>query len=336
MVKSANQKKKLMVLRGILLEKTDSGHGISMSELIRSLAAHGIKAERKSVYDDLNALRELGVDVKTKRGRGVSYYVGEREFSSAELKLLADAAGSSKFIPLEKSRELNEKLASLAGVNERRSLKRDFYVSSRGSGRNDDIFKNIDVIFDSINDDRDMEFRYFGWDARKNKKYHRGGRTYRVSPWSLIWDDSNYYLAGYDHESKEMRHFRVDTMENAASLPESKRTGRDKFEKYDVASACAGAMFGMFGGKPERVTLRCDEALANVMIDRFGQSTVILNDGDTFSIHVNVVPGETFYGWVAGFGGRVRVLAPEQVAAEYSALLKKADAAQRGPEAAGN
>jgi len=329
MARSANQKKKLTVLRGILLEKTDCEHGLTMPEIINSLAAYGIKAERKSVYDDLSVLRELGLDVKSKRGRGVRYYVGERDFSSAELKLLADAVASSKFIPQSKSRELNAKLASLAGVNERRSLKRDFFVSNRADGQNAEIFRNIDVISDSINGDCDVEFRYFGWDVRKAKAFHRDGRKYRVSPWSLIWDDSNYYLAGYEHESKQMRHFRVDKMQNVASLPESKRSGSEEYEKYDVASACAGAMFGMFGGSAERVTLSCENSLANVMIDRFGRGTVIMNDGDRFRIHVNVVPGETFYGWIAGFGGRVAVLAPQRVADEYAALLKNAEAAQR-------
>ena len=329
MARSANQKKKLTVLRGILLEKTDCEHGMTMPEIISSLAAYGIKAERKSVYDDLAALRELGLDVKAKRGRGVRYYVGDRDFSSAELKLLADAVASSKFIPQAKSRELNAKLASLAGVNERRSLKRDFFVSNRADGQNADIFRNIDVISDSINGDCDVEFRYFGWDVRKNKEFRRGGGKYRVSPWSLIWDDSNYYLAGYEHESGQMRHFRVDKMQNVASLHENKRAGREEYEKYDVASACAGAMFGMFGGSAERVTLSCRNDLANVMIDRFGRGTVIMNDGDRFRIHVNVVPGETFYGWIAGFGGRVTVLAPQRVADEYAALLKNAGAAQR-------
>ena len=332
MPKSANQKKKLILLRGILLEKTDGEHGISMAEIINSLAAYGIKAERKSIYDDLNALRELGLDVQMRRDRGVTYYVKDRDFSSAELKLLADAAGSSKFIPLEKSRELNKKLASLAGSGERKSLKRDFYVSNRADGQNADIYKNIDVISESINEDCDVEFKYFGWDARKNKSFHRDGRKYRVSPWSLIWDDSNYYLAGYDHEYKEIRHYRVDKMQAAVSLPETRRTGKEEFEKYDVAGACAGAMFGMFGGTAERVTLRCASSCANVMIDRFGRNTVILNDGETFRIHVNVVPGETFYGWVAGFGGKVSVLAPERVAREYAELLKKAASVQEAAD----
>jgi hypothetical protein len=69
----------------------------------------------------------------------------------------------------------------------------------------------------------------------------------------------------------------------------------------------------MFGGKMERVTLRCANRLANVMIDRFGSRTVILNDGESFRITVNVIPGPVFLGWVLSFGGEVEITSPENV-----------------------
>lgn len=329
MARSANQKKKLIILRSLLLERTDAEHTLTVKQMISALASYGISAERKSIYDDIAVLRELGMDVRTRRdgsvrGRCVGYYVAGRDFELPELKLLADAVSASKFITEKKSRELIEKLASLAGTNDRKSLNRAVYISSRSRNMNEEIYKSIDVIFDSVAEDEDISFRYFGWNAAKQKEYHRGGDYYSVSPWSLVWDDSNYYLVGYDRDSGGIRHYRVDKMENVVRKRGEKRAGSDEFNRFDIGTACEGSMFGMFGGKTETVTLRCDRSLANVMVDRFGRNITVLNDGDTFRIHVKIVPGETFYGWVAGFGGRVRIVSPQPVADEYRRVISSA------------
>ena len=63
MPKGTNQKFKLYYLSRIMLEKTDDDHMIDMSEIKTALEAYGVTADRKSLYDDLEALRVLGVDV---------------------------------------------------------------------------------------------------------------------------------------------------------------------------------------------------------------------------------------------------------------------------------
>ena len=74
MAKSRNQKAKILVLEHLLRE-TGENRAITMQEILETLADNGINAERKSVYDDLDALREFGMDVKYKRGRPGGYYI---------------------------------------------------------------------------------------------------------------------------------------------------------------------------------------------------------------------------------------------------------------------
>ena len=69
MAKSANQKLKLLRLYDILMRQSDEEHPIPVPELIQELERYDIKAERKSIYDDLDALAELGVDVQSRKGR---------------------------------------------------------------------------------------------------------------------------------------------------------------------------------------------------------------------------------------------------------------------------
>ena len=58
MAKSRNQKAKILVLEH-LLEETGENRAVTMQEILEKLTECGVNAERKSIYDDLDALREF-------------------------------------------------------------------------------------------------------------------------------------------------------------------------------------------------------------------------------------------------------------------------------------
>ena len=125
MAKSPNQKLKLLYLYQILLQRTDEEHPITVPQLIGELDLRGIRAERKSVYDDLEALRLFGLDVQSRKGRSPGWFVGRREFELPELKLLVDVVQSSRFITRKKSDALIRKLEGLASSHQARQLQRE-------------------------------------------------------------------------------------------------------------------------------------------------------------------------------------------------------------------
>lgn len=84
MAKSQNQKLKLIYLARLMQEKTDDEHGLSMSEIISELSLCGVKAERKSIYDDFEALRSIGMDIeKNIIGNRTEYYLASRELNES-------------------------------------------------------------------------------------------------------------------------------------------------------------------------------------------------------------------------------------------------------------
>jgi len=104
MAKGANQKLKLLYLMRIFLEKTDETHWITMPEILSALERYGITAERKSIYTDIEGLRQFGLDIiGEQEGKTFRYYIGSRQFELAELKLLVDSIQSAKFITEKKS-----------------------------------------------------------------------------------------------------------------------------------------------------------------------------------------------------------------------------------------
>ena len=116
MAKGANQKAKLLRLAQLLLTWSDEEHPLSIRQIIDELAKYDISAERKSIYDDMEALRTLGLDVQSRKGSSPGWFVAQREFELPELKLLVDAVQSSRFLTRKKSDALIHKLEGLTSV----------------------------------------------------------------------------------------------------------------------------------------------------------------------------------------------------------------------------
>ena len=124
MPKGRNQKLKLLYLYKILSEQTDDNVSLNAAELCDELEKYGVSAERKSIYDDIEALRLYGLDIVLRPEKGGGYYLGERPFQTSELKMLIDIVQAARFISEKKSAELIEKIRAMAPVSEKRSLMR--------------------------------------------------------------------------------------------------------------------------------------------------------------------------------------------------------------------
>ena len=318
MAKSPNQKLKLLYLMRLFLERTDEAHPVTVPELIAALGQYGISAERKSLYDDFEALRHFGLDIVQNGGK---YYVGSRDFELPELKLLVDIVQSSKFITEKKTLSLIKKLEGLASVHDARRLQREVYVRNRVKSMNESVYYNVDEISGAIQQDRAIRFRYFEYTPRKERRFRRDGRFYEASPYALLCDDENYYLLAWDNAAKQMKHYRVDKM-TAISPKRTARQGKEAFQALDM-SAYGKSVFGMFGGAAQQVRIRFADHLAGAVIDRFGKEVVLAVEDEThFIATLPVVVSPQFFGWVVGFGAEAEVLSPPDVRQELYDYLQ--------------
>lgn len=320
MPKTVIHKLKLLYLMKIFLEYTDEEHPLTLAELIEQLACFGIPAERKSLYNDIEMLCEYGLDIISIKGKSYGYYVASRNFELPELKLLVDAVQSSKFVTRKKSEELIEKIEHLASKHQAKQLERQVFVANRIKTMNESIYYTVDYIHTAISKNSKIKFKYFEWTADKQKRLKHDGKDYIQSPWALTWDDENYYLVAFDSELQILKHYRVDKITDIKIL-EEKREGAESFSEFDMA-VYSKSVFGMFGGKAEYVSLLCDESLAGIIIDRFGQDvTFIKHDDEHFEINVNIVLSPQFYSWVFGLGGRIKILSPQKAISGFTEQL---------------
>ena len=321
MAKSKGQKLKLLYLQDYFREYTDAQHPVSMQDLIAYLDSKGIHAERKSIYEDISALNEYGMEILYRRGNPGGYYLASKgAFALSEIKLLVDAVLSSRFLPPKQSMELIKKLAALSGTHESELLRRDIVLAGRLKRESDNCLQSIDSLHEAIGKNSKIRFRYFDWGVDRKKHFRPG--YYTASPYALLWDDENYYLIA-NSERHGLTHYRVDKMEEILLL-NSPRDFTNEAREFDPA-AYSKEVFGMFRGERKQVKLRFENSLAGVVIDRFGKDIMLIPDGNThFVLTVTVSVSPNFLGWIAGFGGRASVLFPESAVAEYRKLCQKA------------
>ena len=299
----------LLYMMRELLQKTDEDHSMNASDLIAALAAYDCEADRRTIYSNVEILQDFGIDV-IKKENGQGYYIGARDFELPELKLLVDSVQSSKFITEKKSRELIAKLMQLTNEQKARQLNRSVFIRNRMKTGNEKVYYNVDTLHEAMNLNRQIRFKYGEWNAAKELVEKKGGTEYRVSPWALTWDDENYYLIAFDEAAGIIKHFRVDKIMDLQRTGKP-RDGREVFAGVDM-SAYANAHFGMFSGGTEQVRLEFDNSLAGAVIDRFGESVILVpGEEGRFTVTVPTAVTPPFFAWLCTFGDQVRVLAPE-------------------------
>lgn len=316
MAKSSNQKLKLLYLLKMLEEKTDEENTMTINDMIAELDRYGITAERKSIYDDLEALRHYGLDIASRKSKTTDYFVASRLFELPELKLLVDAVQCSKFVTHKKSNELIKKIESLASHRQAQALHRQVYVSNRVKTINESIYYNVDRLHVAIAENKKVSFKYFDYDIKKEKAFRKNGDKYSVSPYGLSWDDENYYLVAFSSKYNDFTHYRVDRMTEIEML-EDARDPLPNREHFDIAEYTK-KVFNMFGGEEVQVQLQFDNSLVNAVVDRFGKDVNIgKKDENSFCIWIKVAVSNTFFAWISQFGSKVKILSPEPVIEQY-------------------
>ena len=321
MPKSDNQKLKIFYILDYLEAHSNEKNPVRASDLISMLDRQwGIRCDRKTVYSDIAALQQYGVDIVSIPGKNGGYYIASRNFELPELKLLIDAVQSSRYLTEKKSRELIEKLCSQCNEQDAKLMRRTVLVSGRVKSMNETIYYNVDAIQEAIAQNKQISFRYFDWDFGGKRKYR--DKEYLASPYGLCQDHENCYLLAFSSRYG-ITSYRVDRMtdiqlteENRIPCPEL--TGKALHDH-------ANRLFQMYSGDALDVKMRFHRSLLNVVIDRFGKDTMLIPDGeDYFNFTVKVAISPMFLSWVIGFGAKAKILYPKSVADACKALCMEA------------
>lgn len=354
--KQVNQKVKPYIVLQFLLRNTDEEHTVTAFDVVSYLQECGISAERRSIYRDIEEINkvslmleenctifeaeemllddeddELKLVVYNKAKKG--FYVRQRHFDLNDIRLLAESIYSSKFLTEGQTKRLADVACEFVSKYQAEKIKHNVFLTDRVKTNNKSVLNNISIINEAMSKmiegekhiPEKISFKYLKYtiDNIGNQVERRQGAKYIVSPFQLLINDGNYYLLAFDDYSKEIRTYRVDRMKGVSFTGEP-REGQKAFEEIDLHTYTQ-RVFSMYGGEQKRVTLRFINPLLDTVVDRFGKEGVIYNkvDDTHFSVYAQVEISDQFFGWLLGFGKKVKILAPDDVKEKFVAYMDK-------------
>lgn len=228
-----------------------------------------------------------------------------------------------QFLLLGKSDELITKLLTLTSAANAAKLRRHIYVSGRAKSENEQGYYIVDAIHEAIDTRRKIRLIYTDYDVNKKRYMTNDGAPYTVSPYTLEWDGDYYYLRGFCDERQAVRTFRIDRIAEQPKI--LNQIAVSSPEDYSPAqySKCVFRMFDT--DQPEEVQLLCHVSTMKHIIDHFGTDVETEPiDEESFRANVFLCTSSTFYRWIFGFNGKIRILGPESVQTAYREMLRKA------------
>lgn len=316
-------KPRLLYVLKMLERYSDEQHPLTFADMTRLLTEqYGITAHRTTLQRDIDELMAFGVDIVTVRSTQNRFFIGSRLLETHELRLLADAIGSSKCLTDKKSRELTDKLCSLVSVHQAAALHGRPFTAAVSKPKNENIYYIIDAVNNAIDHGKVIRFSYSDYAPDKSTVLRGDGEIYTLSPYSCMWSGDFYYVIGWSHKRHDIAAFRVDRIAAPPEITAEPIVPPPMgFDLCDYSKT----VFQMYKGKEVTVQLQCANDLMKAVIDRFGEDveTAIL-DEETFKVTVPVSLSPTFYAWVFEFGGKIRILSPHEAKDAYYNMVMKA------------
>ena len=170
MFATGNKKMLNMLILDILEQYSDEDHHLTQQEIIRHLRAqYGMECDRRSVKNNIDALKELGYDIVT-NNKGA--FLAERKFDNAELRLLIDSVLFSKGISQKRARDLINKLKDFGGRHFSAKVKHVYNLPELQHTDNRQTMYALDALNDAIDKKKKVSFVYntYGTDFQLHPK----------------------------------------------------------------------------------------------------------------------------------------------------------------------
>ena len=332
MANQPHQKLKLLYILQMLLKHTDEEHTLTTQQIIDELEVEcGIAADRKSIYRDLQTLREFGLDIpKCKK----AWYLATRPFDMQEMVMLVDSVQSSPFLTEDMTERLIGRIKELASDGQAAQLDKRIEVPGRVKMDNDQVYENLGIIQQAMRERRKIEFHYFRYNARKERELTRGGRLIDATPVRLVYSTEFYYLIVFENwVSKEpgknpFTTLRVDRMIDVAISEEP--ADRDFLIANYRLDENETPSFGVHSRAKRPIVLDFYPEAVNAIIDKFGTDVDFYEQASgTLRLYTKVPWMPQFSGWLFQMGSSVRIVSPREAVDEYQSYLRDSQNAYR-------
>ncbi len=322
----ASSKLKTLLIYKYLKDFSDENNPLSTTDLISLLEKDGVKCERKSIYADVQTLNSIGFDIVSTKSPKRGFFMGTRRFELPEVRLLVDAVSSAGFITPNKTEELVGKLETLVSRNQASELVSQVYIDSNAKCDNEEIYYVIDFLHEAIVNKKMVRFSYKRRNIDKENHKNYTEKTFKVSPYALIWKNDHYYLVCNNAKYDNLMNLRLDRIRRISMLDDDARDVSEVSEyngSFNIADYSA-QMFNMFSGKKGTVKLLCNLDIREEIMDRFGAKIPLTAvDMDHFETTINAAISDGLVSWIMTFGEKLKVIEPAELAEEVKLKADK-------------
>ena len=302
-------KANILCILKILQDYSDESHILNARQIIEKLKAiYGKEADRRTVYGAVDGLLSLGYDISTFDENGEGYYLRERDFDPADVRLLIDAVSGFEFISQRQTEELVKKLQNMLPIHERKRFAGSNILRNDKKSPNSQVFLNIELLNQAIDERKKVSFIYTDYDYEK-KLVPRRNDPYIASPLAMIAESEHYYLVMIKDGHTEPSFYRIDMMKDINILDEDVSISRQDADLDSVRKVVYA-----HAGKPQQIKLRCDKEALRYCLERFGLDIIIIpsNDKTTFEAIFYASPQGILY-WALQQLQHVEVLSPPEL-----------------------
>lgn len=309
MYATGNKKMLNMLILEILKEYSDQEHRLTQQEIIRLLKSnYDMDCDRRSVKNNVMCLKELGYEISMEDG----YYLLEREFDDAELRMLIDSVLFSKNLTQKQAKTLIEKLKGMGNRYFSAKVNHVSNLPELHHGDNKQLMYVLDTINEAISQHKKISFVYnkYGSDFKLHPKREE---KYVVNPYQMVANNGFYYLIGNYDKYDDISHYRLDKMTCVEMLtekmkPQNQVTGLE--QGLNLPKHMAEHIY-MFSGESVAINMLVDETIISELVDWFGNDFYVIEKRRNNQVLVRLKCNEqAFFYWALQYGPYVEVLEP--------------------------
>ena len=271
-----NKKESILLILDIFREYSDEDHVLSTGDIIDLVeSSSGLRLDRRTVYANIEMLRDYGYSISDYQTEGRGYYLADRRFDEGEVLLLANAIHANHFISRAESERMINTLLGELSKYQQRSYRENVYKPNPRKRSNKELLRSIKACSKAINEGRQIAFVYLEYDMNKELKPRRE-KLYIVEPRYIVYDDARPYLVTTSERHPGYIHYRLDRMSNVRVLRDPVRRIPKSRDSYEYAKD----KLYMFAGETMTAMIRCRKAKLDQVIDQFGTGVRIMDEDE--------------------------------------------------------
>lgn len=303
-----------------ILEDTDENHQLTREQIEQKLLSHyGISIDRRTIYSNIDLLEDFGYEIyKPSDTKSKGYYLGSRVFEESEIELLCNAIHSSRFIPINYSKDLINKLLATQSKAFKREYNDEIFLDNGDKKENKDFFLNIETISEAIRNKTNISFDYMKYDINI-KLVKKDDDRRNVSPHHLIYTNDKVYLIAYSLDHMMVRHFRVDRIMNIKEEDGKYVAEPNKKDPYQYART----KIYMYAGDDISVTIRFKASILDDIVDNFGKQITVVKDGNDYYKTTIKSSRQGMIYLALQYLQNIQILAPKDLKEEIRNILSK-------------